>query len=87
MQEWPLAVSDGRTVPVSRLVECQRIRPTSRGNTVYVLFGEETMWYYMSAQDNEDVVLFKSYDSDIQKTCCEYNNPTHTRTVQLLTLS
>lgn len=45
------------------------------------------MWYYMSAQDNEDVVLFKSYDSDIQKTFCEYNNPTHTRTVQLLTLS
>lgn len=45
------------------------------------------MWYYMSAQDNDDVVLFKSYDSDIEKTCCEYNNPLHSIILQLLTLS
>jgi hypothetical protein len=38
VEDWPLAVCDGSTLPESQLVECDRIRRAFSGCTMYILY-------------------------------------------------
>jgi len=62
--EFPLAVCDGSTLPSDNLIETDRIRRTYTGCTMYAMHCESTRWYYKHRQDVDDVLLFKSFDSD-----------------------
>lgn len=74
VEDWPLAVCDGGTLPESQLVECERIRRAFLGSTMYILYKEGIKWYYMSDQGVDDLLLFKTFDSDqSQPARCESN--------------
>ncbi|CAN9403657.1 unnamed protein product [Alternaria alternata] len=62
--EFPLAICDGSTLPPDYLVETDRIRRTYTGCTMYTMQCESIRWYYKYRQDVDDVLLFKSFDSD-----------------------
>ncbi|KAK2009783.1 hypothetical protein LZ32DRAFT_630696 [Colletotrichum eremochloae] len=63
IQNWPLAVCDGRTLSESNLVETERIRRTFTGNTMFLMQGTGVKWFYMSEQNDDEVLIFKSFDS------------------------
>lgn len=64
VEDWPLAVCDGSSLPESQLVECDRVRRAYVGCTMYIMYTEGIRWHYMSGQENEDMLIFKTFDSD-----------------------
>ncbi|KAK4455291.1 hypothetical protein QBC34DRAFT_389712 [Podospora aff. communis PSN243] len=64
VEDWPLSVCDATTLPEEQLVECDRIRRAFLGCTMYVKYVEGIKWHYMSRQDNDDLLVFKTFDSD-----------------------
>ncbi|KAJ5659282.1 hypothetical protein N7507_005733 [Penicillium longicatenatum] len=65
VEDDPITVCDGRTFDTSKLVETDMIRGDYNGTLMYPLYdpSHACRWYYMSRQDVEDVLLFKSFDS------------------------
>ncbi|KFY05586.1 hypothetical protein V492_08433 [Pseudogymnoascus sp. VKM F-4246] len=63
VENWPLAVSDGSTIQESNLIETDRIRRNFTGCTMFLLHDERVKWHYMSRQDNNELLMFKSFDS------------------------
>jgi hypothetical protein len=64
VQDWPLTVCDGSTVTGADLVEADHIRRQYMGSTMYLKHNPNQRFYYMSNQTNEDVLMFKNFDSD-----------------------
>jgi hypothetical protein len=64
VKDWPIAVCDGSTVESSDLVETDNVRKHYAGSTMYLMSRESQRWYYMSDQGRNDVLLFKTFDSD-----------------------
>ncbi|KAL6715290.1 hypothetical protein ACLMJK_007555 [Lecanora helva] len=64
IQNWPLAFCDATTNPESSLVPTDRVRGTTTGNTRYVVRTPGAKWYYQSESCDDEVVLFKCYDTD-----------------------
>ncbi|KAF2791294.1 hypothetical protein K505DRAFT_249299 [Melanomma pulvis-pyrius CBS 109.77] len=71
VENWPLAVCDGSTLPETSLVECERIRREYVGNTMYLLQTAGIKWYYHSQQSEDDLLIFKTFDSsrDVAANC------------------
>ncbi|KAK9561570.1 hypothetical protein V6000_004464 [Aspergillus fumigatus] len=65
VEESPIAVCDGRSVDTSRLIGVDITRGRYTGTVQYALYDSTKPfhWYYMSRQSDEDVLLFKSFDS------------------------
>ncbi|KAL9094023.1 MAG: hypothetical protein Q9165_003693 [Trypethelium subeluteriae] len=62
-----LAIADGGTLKDEDVIECDRMRRDDGQfwDTMGVVkYREGYRWYYMSEQDEEDVLIFKNYDSD-----------------------
>jgi hypothetical protein len=62
-----LALADGAKLQPADIIECERYRQDTKQywDTMGVVkFREGFEWYYLSAHDPDDVVLFKNYDSD-----------------------
>ncbi|OQE92599.1 hypothetical protein PENNAL_c0007G06411 [Penicillium nalgiovense] len=66
VEDQPIAVCDGRTVDTSKLVETDMTRGDYTGTLLYPLYDPSNIrkWYYLSRQGVEDVLLFKSFDSE-----------------------
>lgn len=64
IKDWPIAVCDGSTVVSSDLVETDNVRKHYAGSTMYLMSRESQKWYYMSEQGCNDVLIFKTFDSD-----------------------
>ncbi|CAG8316643.1 unnamed protein product [Penicillium nalgiovense] len=66
VEDQPIAVCDGRTVDTSKLVETDMTRGDYTGTLLYPLYDPSNIrkWYYLSRQGAEDVLLFKSFDSE-----------------------
>lgn len=70
VQDCPLAVCDGRTYSESSLVETDQVRRWHAGQTQYALFDPNMVWYYLSDQTDDEVLLFKNFDSMDGVTKC-----------------
>ncbi|MCJ1424315.1 hypothetical protein MMC29_002202 [Sticta canariensis] len=63
VEDWPLAVCDGRTVDGSDLVETDHVRRQYSGSTLYMMHNSAQRFYYMSKQSKNEVLIFKNFDS------------------------
>ena len=62
-----LAIADGKSLTDGDVIECDRMRRDDGRfwDTMGVVkYREGFRWYYMSEQDEDDVLIFKNYDSD-----------------------
>jgi len=64
IHDWPIAVCDGSTVETSDLVDTDNVRKHYAGSSMYLMSRESQRWYYMSEQGRNDVLIFKTFDSD-----------------------
>ncbi|KAK7402579.1 hypothetical protein QQX98_011684 [Neonectria punicea] len=64
VQDCPLAVCDGTTAAEADLLATDHVTRDHVGEMYSLLSNPEHKWYYMSQQSVEDVLLFKTYDSD-----------------------
>ena len=69
-----MAVCDGRSMDVSRLIETDMIRGDYTGTMLYPQYdpNDTYQWYYMSGQDVEDVLLFKGFDTKEDSVKCRW---------------
>jgi hypothetical protein len=63
VEDWPLAICDGRTVQQCDLVASDVVRRRYIGETLFVLHSPEYQWYYLPEQRKEEVTLLKIYDN------------------------
>jgi hypothetical protein len=63
VEDWPLAICDGRSIREQDLIETDHVRRHYTGSTLYLLHHPEQRWYYMGNQGKEDVLIFKNFDS------------------------
>jgi hypothetical protein len=61
---------DANGVPESNLIPTDRVRGTQKGNTRYVMYTPASNWYYQSESRDDEVVLFKCYDTDDSVAKC-----------------
>jgi len=69
-----MAVCDGRSIDVSKLIETDMIRGDYTGTMLYPQYNlnDTYQWYYMSEQDVEDVLLFKGFDTKKDSVKCTW---------------
>lgn len=69
-------MSDGRTVQRRDFVEADHVRRQYTGSTMYLMADPQQQFYYMSKQSQNDVLIFKNFDSkrDVEAPC-ELRNP------------
>ncbi|KAK0636138.1 hypothetical protein B0T17DRAFT_587397 [Bombardia bombarda] len=63
VENFPLAVCDGGTVPTEKLLAVDHVRKAYIGESLYPLPCPEYQWHYLSHQTRDEVLLFKTYDS------------------------
>ncbi|KAI8938777.1 hypothetical protein NX059_004641 [Plenodomus lindquistii] len=69
VQNWPLAVCDGRTVDPSHLVAADRVRRDFASESLWAVESAQHDWYYMPDQDTDEVTMIKIADtSDAAET-------------------
>lgn len=64
MESYPIAVMDGGTVTPEQLVQVDVVRQSYVGECYYPLQNDSNRWYFINRQTEEDVLIFKMYDSD-----------------------
>lgn len=71
VDEWPLAMLDGSTIPNRNLVNIDHVRRTYVGETQYAVYSSEYRWHYLSRQKKDEVIIMKMYDSaqDVPAKC------------------
>ena len=62
---------DATGVPESNLIPTDRVRGTQTGNTRYVMHTPGSKWYYQSESNDDEVLLFKCYDTDESVAKCK----------------
>ncbi|KAH7133737.1 putative 7 alpha-cephem-methoxylase [Dactylonectria macrodidyma] len=74
IESHPLAVMDGSKVPAEKLVEVDVVRHSYVGESYYPLQHDDYKWYFINNQTNEEVLLFKMYDSaeGVKAKCCPH---------------
>ena len=64
----PLTVADSRFVDLDAdLVTIRLVLPDSESSLYYLNYNPGYQWYYLADQTPEEVVLFKCFDSDVDK--------------------
>ena len=63
VDDQPLAVSDGSLVDEDDLLATDHVTRHHVGETYNVLHRTKYRWYYISHQEVDEVLLFKTYDS------------------------
>jgi hypothetical protein len=62
----PLALCDARTVSPADLVESDVYYPTRTGRIYLVTYSPRHRWFYYSAMQRREALIFKQYDSDLE---------------------
>jgi hypothetical protein len=63
IQDSPLAVSDARSIDGQDLIATDLVYPDRTGEIYYVKFNSAHRWFYAPAMRNDEIMLFKCYDS------------------------
>ena len=71
VEDYPLAVCDGSTVPESSLVTADHVRKFYIGESLYPLHNGSHRWYYLNRQTKDEVLLLKMFDNKegVMATC------------------
>ncbi|KAK8008067.1 hypothetical protein PG991_010618 [Apiospora marii] len=80
IEDWPLAVCDGRDVAEDDLLATDYVTLDFVGETYNVLFRDKYRWHYLSRQSPEEVTLIKISDSkggDVQARHCPHASFEH----------
>lgn len=64
IEAMPLALCDASSMPEDDLVRADHIRRKFKGETLFTHYSEHHRWYYVSKQTQNEVTLFKNFDSD-----------------------
>ncbi|TPX12368.1 uncharacterized protein E0L32_007015 [Thyridium curvatum] len=76
VEDHPLAVCDGSTVPAKDLVPSDNIRQSFQGESYMVHFSEAQEWYYLSGHRPDEVLMLTMFDSDpAAKAKCQSSLP------------
>lgn len=62
------------TIPKGNLLETDRVRRKYTGRTMFVMHEPGMEWHYVSEQANDEVLVFKSFDSQDDVAGCEYRH-------------
>ena len=74
VEDWPLAVCDGTSIPSEDLIECDQVRRKFTGATLYGLNSQAHKWYYLHHQRSDEVLMLKMFDSSLDaKATCMYS--------------
>ncbi|KAH8807701.1 hypothetical protein F5884DRAFT_900056 [Xylogone sp. PMI_703] len=76
IENYPLAVCDGSTVPADMLVAVDHVRKYYTGESLYPLACSKYRWHYLNLQTKDEVLLFKTFDSkeDVPAKCCPHTS-------------
>ncbi|KAK3324483.1 hypothetical protein B0T19DRAFT_402713 [Cercophora scortea] len=76
IEDFPLAVCDGSTVPSEKLLAVDHVRKYHIGESLYPLYCETSRWYYLNGQGRDEVLLFKTFDSSTKAAakCCPHTS-------------
>ncbi|QKD53705.1 uncharacterized protein FOBCDRAFT_239441 [Fusarium oxysporum Fo47] len=76
VEDWPLAVCDGSTVPPEKLIKVDHVRKHHIGESLYPLESDRYRWYYLNKQTPDEALLIKMFDSkeDVVATCCPHTS-------------
>ena len=76
MVDWPLAVCDYQTINKADLQAIDTIFPHYAAEIYHLQHSKKHQWYYLSCQKGNEVLLFKTYDSDdtVAKRRCRVSN-------------
>lgn len=71
IENYPLAVCDGSTVPADMLVAVDHVRKNYVGEGLYPLARPKYRWHYLNRQTKDEVLLIKTFDSkeDVPAKC------------------
>lgn len=72
VKQWPLAVCDGSTVQTEKMIATDHVRRQYAGCTLYALSDPGMKWYYMKDQMDNEVLLFKNFDSRPNVAKCNF---------------
>ncbi|OAR01684.1 hypothetical protein LLEC1_02191 [Akanthomyces lecanii] len=73
VEDFPLAVCDGSSVPPESLVSVDHVTRGYIGESYYPLYHASYRWYYLDKQTKDEVLLFKTFDnSNDAKAKCRY---------------
>lgn len=73
IEDMPLALCDGATIQDSDIVICDHITGSYSAETTYLLRNKRHRWYFWGNQAEDEVILFKNFDSSDQvKATCSY---------------
>ncbi|KAJ4149961.1 hypothetical protein LMH87_010733 [Akanthomyces muscarius] len=74
VEDFPLAVCDGSSVPPESLVSVDHVTRGYIGESYYPLYHASHRWYYLDKQTKDEVLLFKTFDSsaDAKAKCCPH---------------
>lgn len=64
VDDWPLALCDGKSIAYDDLLEVDLIRKDYIGYTMYATYRSGYKWYFLDRQKPYEVCLFKNFDSD-----------------------
>jgi hypothetical protein len=64
VQDYPLALADGRTLLDDKLIAADYVKESFVGETYWLLHDPGMKIYYLNQQQPDEVVLFKQFDSD-----------------------
>lgn len=71
VEKSPLAMCDARSISVDDLIVMERSRPVGPGSTervgelYHLSFNKKHRWFYFPKMTNEEVLIFKTFDSDL----------------------
>lgn len=63
VENYPLAVCDGSSVPEDKLLAVDHVRKHYVGEGLYPLADPQYRWYYLNQQTKDEVILIKTFDS------------------------
>lgn len=75
VEDWPLAVCDGKSMPDEDLIECDQVRRKFRGATLYGLSSQKHRWHYLHRQQPHEVLLLKMFDSAVEVEVTRKESP------------
>ena len=64
VQNFPLVMCDARTVGTADVVPTERRAPNHIGEILLATYNPEHRWYYFSNMTSEEMLVFKTFDSD-----------------------
>lgn len=64
VEDYPLALCDGRSMPSEMLVETNRISRQFSGDSLFAMYQDGYRWHYLESQRDDELLVFKSFDSE-----------------------